>query len=195
MRLEHCPRCQKHLRSQQWGAHVKVCDVTWDEIFRARINTDGPGGCWIWTDYTNIMGYGATRSFDGTPMVAVHRLIWQFSHGNITSEQFVLHKCDVPRCCNPEHLFLGNDAINHADMVAKGRHAHGERTNRAKLTEAQALAIMQQRPTDYGKRIKGRGYLARDLAAKHGVGEGQVFAIWGRRQWKHIPFPEYARQP
>ena len=33
----------------------------------------------------------------------------------------VLHRCDTPRCCNHEHLFLGTQLENMADMARKGR--------------------------------------------------------------------------
>jgi hypothetical protein len=48
----------------------------------------------------------------------------------------VLHHCDKPACVNPIHLFLGTQADNNRDCVAKGRHNRGERQWLAKLTDA-----------------------------------------------------------
>jgi hypothetical protein len=42
---------------------------------------------------------------------------------------------------NPDHLFLGSAADNNRDMVAKRRHQHGERHSRAKLSDADVVAI------------------------------------------------------
>ncbi len=39
-----------------------------------------------------------------------------------TMQTCVLHKCDLPICCNPSHLFLGSNQANHRDKAAKGRH-------------------------------------------------------------------------
>lgn len=32
-----------------------------------------------------------------------------------------MHKCDTPRCINPDHLELGTAQSNVDDMIAKGR--------------------------------------------------------------------------
>jgi hypothetical protein len=54
--------------------------------------------------------------------VTVHRLVWEEANGPIPDGLHVLHRCDVPACCNIDHLFLGTPADNLRDQIAKGRH-------------------------------------------------------------------------
>jgi hypothetical protein len=74
--------------------------------------------CWPWTRGTCTGGYGKT-SFAGKIMNA-HRLAWFLAHGEYP-EHNACHKCDNPPCCNPAHLFDGDDEDNANDMLAKGR--------------------------------------------------------------------------
>ena len=57
-------------------------------------------------------------------MHTVSRLVY-FSHYKIDPGPLkVLHKCDNPPCCNPNHLFLGAHIDNMKDRDAKGRNAN-----------------------------------------------------------------------
>jgi hypothetical protein len=78
-------------------------------------------GCWEWQGFRHKKGYGNT-AYRGRGW-NVHRAMYRAVHGvTLTPQQFVLHRCDNPPCCNPNHLFLGNNDINMADKTRKGRH-------------------------------------------------------------------------
>ena len=73
-------------------------------------------GCWIWTGFKN-RGYGKVRA--GKEQYA-HRASYAAFVGPI-GESDVLHRCDVPACINPAHLFLGTHQDNMADSASKER--------------------------------------------------------------------------
>lgn len=54
--------------------------------------------------------------------VLVYREVYKLMHGvELTSSDILLHKCDNPACCNPNHLTLGDHSANMQDMSLKGR--------------------------------------------------------------------------
>jgi len=58
-------------------------------------------------------------------MAKAHRVAWILTHGEIPPGMFLCHSCDMPRCVNPSHLFLGTQTDNMQDCVSKGRHGFG----------------------------------------------------------------------
>ena len=67
----------------------------------------------------NSADYGSVQH-DGKTMRS-HRLAYELEHGEIPEGMVVMHTCDNPGCFNPEHLKVGTQAQNMADMRAKGR--------------------------------------------------------------------------
>lgn len=83
--------------------------------------TGGPGACWTWQMGRTLFGYGRVK-VAGLGERKAHRYVWELTNGPIPHGMLILHRCDVPPCVNPSHLFLGTHADNMADMHAKGRH-------------------------------------------------------------------------
>jgi hypothetical protein len=73
--------------------------------------------------------------------IRAHRFSWELHHGPIPEGILVLHECDNRKCCNPDHLFLGDDGVNSRDCVAKGRHASQNCKAGHKITRPMALTM------------------------------------------------------
>ena len=101
---------------------------TLEERFWSKVSKDSTG-CWLWTGCVsgNCLKYGTLRK-NGLPTKA-HRVSWELHFGAIPAGLLVCHRCDVPVCVNPEHLFLGTTKDNIRDMIAKRRHISNKKTH------------------------------------------------------------------
>lgn len=91
-------------------------------IFNDNYVPEPNSGCWLWIRrYTRGMGYGSFQ-INRQKNVRAHRHSWEIHKGPIPAKTHVLHRCDVPSCVNPDHLFLGTAKDNMLDKAAKGRH-------------------------------------------------------------------------
>lgn len=83
-------------------------------------------GCWLWND-NNIDkdGYGIIYAFG--KRVKAHRFSYELYNGEIGDNLNVCHKCDIPKCVNPEHLWLGTSSENTQDSVNKNRRLTGDK--------------------------------------------------------------------
>jgi hypothetical protein len=93
---------------------------TLEERFWSAVSPEPNSGCWLWTGYTVGRGYG--RLGDGTKRMrlATHVSL-QLAGRPAAPGMCVCHRCDMPSCVNPDHLFIGTQADNVRDMHTKGR--------------------------------------------------------------------------
>lgn len=145
----------------------------------------GTTECWHWVGSRSEIGYGmfaSARDTYGCPEIVAHRIAWHLWNGPIPDGLKVLHRCDVRSCVRPEHLFLGTQADNVADMIAKGRDRRnplrGERNHRSRLTDALVRAIRAE--------ARAGAVTQRALAAKYGVSPMTVSRAVRGESWSHV---------
>jgi len=142
------------------------------EQIKSRVS-ESDKGCWIWLGCRNPSGYGNLRS--GGKGYLVHRYVAALVGMEIEGRN-VLHKCDNPPCCNPDHLFVGTQKDNMLDAKAKGRMRSGETCNLSSLTSTQVQEIRKR-------------YLAGDgtqqtLADEYGITRSGIAHIVTNKTWK-----------
>ncbi|WCM88814.1 HNH endonuclease signature motif containing protein [Acidovorax sp. NCPPB 3576] len=138
--------------------------------------TQAEGGCHL------LIGRG--RYSNGYQLVSAggfsfsaHRLAYELKHGPISPSAlsngnwWVLHKCDVPNCCNPDHLYLGTAKDNARDRAMRARMSITDR----------AQCRRWRKPEDIGTpvgtvfwEIEGEVRELREWAEKFRVPEGTL---------------------
>ena len=148
--------------------------------FWAKVNRRG--ACWLWTggkyggNHSEPYGqFAVTVAPRRQVGVYAHRVAWALSHEVGPDALRVLHHCDTPLCCNPDHLFLGTHADNMQDAAKKGR-LHVVRPKNHRIATSQLAEI---------DALLARGVLKVDIARQYGVSKAWVslYAKGERRQY------------
>lgn len=135
-------------------------------------------GCWEWQRYVRPAGYGQLGLPGTRRTIDAHRASWIVHRGPIPDGLFVCHHCDNRRCVNPAHLFLGTNADNMADAVAKDRwpHRYGPAHHSTKLSTEAVEAI---------RRRHAAGGSPKALAAEYGICHQYVWQLVARK-WRNV---------
>lgn len=124
--VDGCENAQKrkgycllhYYRMWRTGKLTARTDLTIKDRIKANTSIN-QNGCHEWTGQFNSMGY-PRMSVNGK-LILLHRYVFQATTSQDIENKCVCHKCDNPKCINPEHLFIGTCRENMRDMVKKGR--------------------------------------------------------------------------
>lgn len=169
---------QHRLSTLGLSRNVSAEDRFWSKVDKNSevFGDDGqyPTKCWIWTANKNPEGYGGFK-LDGKERLA-HRVSYLFANGEFDANLLVCHKCDMPSCVNPQHLFLGTPQDNSDDMISKGRDATRKGSD-AVLTEQRVIRI---------RRLVKEGIPTEELSKEYGVCEAAIKNAIKAKSWSHV---------
>lgn len=151
------------------------------ERFYERVDTSGE--CWLWTGAINWKrgGYGAFYD-DDTRIRRAHRVAWELEYGDLSEDQVLMHVCDTPACVRLDHLRLGTQVENLADMRWKGR---GTVPAPERGTQ-RYNAILDDDKVRRLRAARASGESVAALAAEMGIAPGAARAAARGDTWKHV---------
>lgn len=152
-----------------------------EERFRALVDTSaGPDGCHPFMGH-RLHGHGQFNRGNRV-LVYAHRYALELHLGRpLLDGMSVLHKpliCHNRACCNPAHLYEGDDAQNTRDRATDGTMPQGETHWNRRLTEAEIPVILAL--------FWWSGFTDQEIADEYGLARTGISSVVHRRRWKHV---------
>ena len=149
-----------------------------EEKFFSRI-IEGENGCMTWIGGKHRQGYGMFNLYNTTAgkkqMQVAHRIAMMIELGReLGRYEFVIHNCDNPLCCNPDHMFVGTPEDRNRVAREKGHIQTKWKTGNAVKKQKRnykypedMMRFIRDNPTEVS-------------AAKYGIDKGKIWYMKDR---------------
>lgn len=136
-------------------------------------------GCWLWTTSLDSYGYGNFYSYKYKKNIRASRYSLELYKNEVAGNLFALHKCDIPACVNPDHLYIGTQVDNMQDRIKRNRvqMPFGENHHWTKLTSDDIASI---------KSMLGKGIKQSQIALIFSVNPCTISRISNNKQRKAV---------
>lgn len=205
LRLNNRTTAAIHLKAQDLGVRFAQSPIpssvkndpmllrkhVWERRVAHRLSVT-PSGCHEWQGALDGKGYGQINVLG--KRMTLSRIALELEIGRELSKgELACHKCDNPCCCNPDHLFIGDQLENVRDMWRKnrqgGQFTKGYKMNPRFIPRGEQIGISKLTEADVreARAIHAAGQMGhKKLARKFGVSPGAMRAVLKRRTWKHV---------
>lgn len=132
-------------------------------------------GCIVWTSTVGSNGYPFLEHRG--KIIYLHKYVYKMINGPIPKGLWILHKCDVKSCINPNHLYAGTPTQNAQDRERRGRGnpPKGSEHVFSKLNDDIVRDVRNSSESNYA------------LGIKYGVARATIRNARNRKTWKHVP--------
>lgn len=141
--------------------------------------------CWVWQKCKNSIkqphGRIAVMNNGKRIHALAHRVSYYLWKGIIPLDMYVMHKCNNPSCCNPDHIEIGTQKINMAYMYETGRGYKNPRKGEfhpyAKLNKDKVIEM---------RSLYAIGQNCGELSRKYDISKASVRDAVKFKTWRHV---------
>ena len=181
--MKNCLYCKNRFRPNKYSPEQSYCSADCarrrtplvDRFWKRVTKTPS---CWLWKQGKTPYGTLTITIGGQERPYGAHRISWLLHFGPIPDSFYVCHSCNVKRCVNPHHLYLGTPKDNSCDAAKDKLSPFGERVWKSKLKETDVLFIISA--------LRGNPRDVSELANKFNVDICTIYDIREGRSWKHL---------
>lgn len=143
--------------------------------------------CWIWTACKDKGEYGVFTLQCWTKIrkqitVKSHRFVYESYYGSISDGLLVCHRCDNPKCVNPNHLFLGTYLDNVRDRISKDRPNNGPKGDDHHMSILSSNIVLEMLTEIINNKFSN----INQICSHYDISRGTIDDILQGKIWKEI---------